>query len=146
MSDKRMTPKEVATFWFKKSAELEAKLKDSEEYWFKHSSDLEDKLAQSEAARRDLANELGDLKNKWSATELAYQNQINKIYDGIHDDAAKMRTWYREQLAKVNEAKSSQNSMTYEQIVDLKCENKRLIEQLAKFAKWQQLLDKFKIF
>ena len=36
--------------------------------------------------------------------------------------------------------------MTYEQIIDIKCENARLREENAKFAKWKRILDKFKIF
>ena len=36
--------------------------------------------------------------------------------------------------------------MTYEQIIDLKCENARLKEENAKLVKLKQILDKFKIF
>lgn len=36
--------------------------------------------------------------------------------------------------------------MTYEQIIDLKCENARLREENAKYAKWMRILDKIKIF
>lgn len=78
MAETKMTPQEVATFWFKKCSELEAKLKD---------------------------------------TEANYNNLVNNSF-----------------------------GMTYEQIVDLKCENARLREENTKFEKWQRLLDKIKIF
>lgn len=101
MAEKRMTPKEVATFWFKKSAELEEKVKELE------------------------------------TTNYNLLQEKQKLEQNAH---YWLEAWYRELK------KTLSVSMTYEQIVDLKCENKRLTEQLAKFEKWQRLLDKIKIF
>lgn len=197
-----MTPEEVATFWYQKSTELEAKLKDSEN------------------ARRDLAIEIGDLKNKYTAFKLSAEEDIRKLNKSIdherslvcqkeNDVDLYMKRWYQtndelkitqqdlaekiklleaknelmvkqlkeqttltnewstkwsKQLAITNEYKEALKTaqaiiadndnmingltpkMTYEQIIDLKCENARLKEENAKFAKWKRILDKFKIF
>ena len=143
-----MTPEEVATFWYQKSTELEAKLKDSEN------------------ARRDLAIEVGDLKNKYTALKLSAEEDIRKLNKSIdrerglvcqkeNDVDLYMKRWYqtndelkitRLALADMNKQIDEVSSMTYEQIIDLKCENARLREENAKFAKWQRILDKFKIF
>ena len=197
-----MTPEEVATFWYQKSTELEAKLKDSEN------------------ARRDLAIEIGDLKNKYTALKLSAEEDIRRLNKSIdherslvcqkeNDVDLYMKRWYQtndelkitqqdlaekikllearnelmakqlkdqttltnewstkwsKQLAITNEYKEALKTaqaiiadndnmingltpkMTYEQIIDLKCENARLREENAKFAKWKRLLDKFKIF
>lgn len=197
-----MTPEEVATFWYQKSTELEAKLKDSEN------------------AKRDLAIEIGDLKNKYTAFKLSAEEDIRKLNKSIdherslvcqkeNDVDLYMKRWYQtndelkitqqdlaekikllevrnelmvkqlkeqttltnewstkwsKQLAITNEYKEALKTaqaiiadndnmingltpkMTYEQIIDLKCENARLKEENAKFAKWKRILDKFKIF
>ena len=143
-----MTPEEVATFWYQKSTELEAKLKDSEN------------------ARRNLAIENGDLKNKYTALKLSAEEDIRKLNKSIdrerglvcqkeNDVDLYMKRWYqtndelkntRLALADMNKQIDEVSSMTYEQIIDLKCENARLREENAKFAKWQRILDKFKIF
>lgn len=197
-----MTPEEVATFWYQKSIELEAKLKDSEN------------------ARRDLAIEVGDLKNKYTALKLSAEEDIRRLNKSIDHERALvcqkendvdlyMKRWYQtndelkitqqasaekikllearnelmakqlkeqttltnewstkwsKQLAITNEYKEALKTaqaiiadndnmingltpkMTYEQIIDLKCENARLKEENAKFAKWKRILDKFKIF
>lgn len=197
-----MTPEEVATFWYQKSTELEAKLKDSEN------------------ARRDLAIEIGDLKNKYTALKLSAEEDIRRLNKSIDHERSRvcqkendvdlyMKRWYQtndelkitqqdlaekikllearnelmvkqlkeqttltnewstkwsKQLAITNEYKEALKTaqaiiadndnmingltpkMTYEQIIDLKCENARLREENAKFAKWKRLLDKFKIF
>ena len=197
-----MTPEEVATFWYQKSTELEAKLKDSEN------------------ARRDLAIEIGDLKNKYTALKLSAEEDIRRLNKSIDHERSRvcqkendvdlyMKRWYQtndelkitqqdlaekikllearnelmvkqlkeqttltnewstkwsKQLAITNEYKEALKTaqaiiadndnmingltpkMTYEQIIDLKCENTRLREENAKFAKWQRILDKFKIF
>ena len=143
-----MTPEEVATFWYQKSTELEAKLKDSEN------------------ARRDLAIEVGDLKNKYTALKLSAEEDIRKLNKSIdrerglvcqkeNDVDLYMKRWYQTNdelkitqlaLADMNKQIDEVSSMTYEQIIDLKCENARLREENAKFAKWQRILDKFKIF
>ena len=197
-----MTPEEVATFWYQKSTELEAKLKDSEN------------------ARRDLAIEVGDLKNKYTAFKLSAEEDIKRLNKSIDHERSRvcqkendvdlyMKRWYQtndelkitqqaldekirllearnelmvkqlkeqttltnewstkwsKQLAITNEYKEALKTaqaiiadndnaineltpkMTYEQIIDLKCENARLKEENAKFAKWKQILDKFKIF
>ena len=197
-----MTPEEVATFWYQKSTELEAKLKDSEN------------------ARRDLAIEVGDLKNKYTALKLSAEEDIRRLNKSIDNERSRvcqkendvdlyMKRWYQtndelkitqqalaekitllearnelmakqlkdqttltnewstkwsKQLAITNEYKDALKTaqaiianndnminkltpkMTYEQIIDLKCENARLREENAKFAKWKRILDKFKIF
>ena len=143
-----MTPEEVATFWYQKSTELEAKLKDSE------------------IARRNLAIENGDLKNKYTALKLSAEEDIRRLNKSIDRERALvcqkendvelyMKRWYQTNdelkitqlaLADMNKQIDEVSSMTYEQIIDLKCENARLREENAKFAKWQRILDKFKIF
>ena len=197
-----MTPEEVATFWYQKSTELEAKLKDSE------------------IARRNLAIEIGDLKNKYTALKVSAEEDIRKLNKSIdherslvcqkeNDVDLYMKRWYQtndelkitqqalaekikllearnelmvkqlkeqttltnewstkwsKQLAITNEYKEALKTaqaiiadndnmingltpkMTYEQIIDLKCENARLKEENVKFAKWKRILDKFKIF
>ena len=143
-----MTPEEVATFWYQKSTELEAKLKDSEN------------------ARRNLAIENGDLKNKYTALKLSAEEDIRRLNKSIdrerglvcqkeNDVDLYMKRWYqtndelkitRLALADMNKQIDEVSSMTYEQIIDLKCENARLREENAKSAKWKQILDKFKIF
>lgn len=143
-----MTPEEVATFWYQKSTELEAKLKDSEN------------------ARRDLAIENGDLKNKYTALKLSAEEDIRRLNKSIdrerglvcqkeNDVELYMKRWYQtndelkimqQALADMNKQIDEISSMTYEQIIDLKCENARLKEENAKFAKLKRILDKFKIF
>lgn len=197
-----MTPEEVATFWYQKSTELEAKLKDSEN------------------ARRNLAIENGDLKNKYTALKVSAEEDIRRLNKSIDHERALvcqkendvdlyMKRWYQtndelkitqqalaekikllearnelmvkrlkeqttltnewstkwsKQLAITNEYKEALKTaqaiiadndnmingltpkMTYEQIIDLKCENARLREENAKSAKWKRILDKFKIF
>ena len=197
-----MTPEEVATFWYQKSTELEAKLKDSEN------------------ARRNLAIEIGDLKNKYTALKVSAEEDIRRLNKSIDHERSRvcqkendvdlyMKRWYQtndelkitqqalaekikllearnelmvkqlkeqttltnewstkwsKQLAITNEYKEALKTaqaiiadndnmingltpkMTYEQIIDLKCENARLREENAKFAKWQRILDKIKIF
>lgn len=197
-----MTPEEVATFWYQKSTELEAKLKDSE------------------IARRNLAIEIGDLKNKYTALKVSAEEDIRRLNKSIDHERALvcqkendvdlyMKRWYQtndelkitqqaldekikllearnelmvkqlkeqttltnewstkwsKQLAITNEYKDALKTaqaiianndnmineltpkVTYEQIIDLKCENARLKEENAKFAKWKRILDKFKIF
>ena len=197
-----MTPEEVATFWYQKSTELEAKLKDSE------------------IARRNLAIEIGDLKNKYTALKVSAEEDIRKLNKSIdherslvcqkeNDVDLYMKRWYQtndelkitqqalaekikllearnelmvkqlkeqttltnewstkwsKQLAITNEYKEALKTaqaiiadndnmineltpkVTYEQIIDLKCENARLKEENVKFAKWKRILDKFKIF
>ena len=197
-----MTPEEVATFWYQKSTELEAKLKDSEN------------------ARRNLAIEIGDLKNKYTALKVSAEEDIRRLNKSIDHERSRvcqkendvdlyMKRWYQtndelkitqqalaekikllearnelmakqlkeqttltnewstkwsKQLAITNEYKEALKlaqvviahkdnmineltpKMTYEQIIDIKCENARLREENAKFAKWKRILDKFKIF
>lgn len=143
-----MTPEEVTTFWYQKSIELEAKLKDSE------------------IARRNLAIEIGDLKNKYTALKLSAEEDVRKLEEKIDHERGRvrrkendvdlyMKRWRQTNdelkitrliLADMNKQIDKVGSMTYEQIIDLKCENARLKEENAKFAKWQRILDKFKIF
>lgn len=148
MTDNKMTPQEVAIFWFKKSTELEAKLKDSEDI------------------RRDLANEVGDLKNRYTALKLAAEedvkrlerridNEIGRVYQKESDVDIYRKRWIETRnkieamqstITNMSNQMSEIDSMTYEQIIDLKCENARLKEENAKFVKWKRILDKFKIF
>lgn len=143
-----MTPEEVATFWHQKSTELEAKLKDSE------------------IARRNLAIEVGDLKNKYTALKLSAEEDIRRLNKSIdrerglvcqkeNDVDLYMKRWHQTNdelkiaqlaLADMNKQIDEISSMTYEQIIDLKCENARLKEENAKFVKLKRILDKFKIF
>lgn len=143
-----MTPEEVATFWHQKSTELEAKLKDSE------------------IARRNLATEVGDLKNKYTALKLSAEEDIRRLNKSIdrerglvcqkeNDVDLYMKRWHQTNdelkitqlaLADMNKQIDEISSMTYEQIIDLKCENARLKEENAKFVKLKRILDKFKIF
>lgn len=143
-----MTPEEVITFWYQKSIELEAKLKDSE------------------IARRNLAIEIGDLKNKYTALKLSAEEDVRKLEEEIDHERGRvrrkendvdlyMKRWRQTSdelkitqlaLADMNKQIDKISSMSYEQIIDLKCENARLKEENAKFAKWQRILDKFKIF
>lgn len=188
MAETKMTPQEVATFWFKKCSELEAKLKDTEEYWSKHSADLQDKLNESEVARRNLANDLGELKNQIEGYKMSLKGDNKDLQRRLDaainraDCADNEKNYYERRyytlLAKNEEltrelticktkadeqvtiAQENVNSwkanydnlvnnsfgMTYEQIIDLKCENARLREENTKFEKWQRLLDKIKIF
>lgn len=142
------TPEEVATFWHQKSVELEAKLKDSE------------------IARRNLAIEIGDLKNKYTALKLSTEEDVRKLEEKIDHERGRvrqkendvdlyMKRWHQTSdelkitqlaLADMNKQIDEVNFMSYEQIIDLKCENARLRKENAKFAKWQRILDKFKIF
>ena len=126
-----MTPEEVATFWYQKSTELEAKLKDSEN------------------ARRNLAIENGDLKNKYTALKLSAEEDIRRLNKSIdherslvcqkeNDVELYMKRWYQtndelkitqQALADMNKQIDEISSMTYEQIIDLKCENARRREE-----------------
>lgn len=143
-----MTPEEVAMFWHKRALELEAKLKDSE------------------IARRDLAIQVGDLKNKYMALKLSAEEDVRKLEESIDYERGRLRRkendvnlymkrWHQTNdelkitqlaLADMDKQIDGVGSMTYEQIIDLKCENAKLKEENAKFAKWQRILDKFKIF
>jgi len=145
----KMTPEEVATFWHQKSIELEEKLKDSE------------------GTRRNLAIELGDLKNKYIALKLSTEedmrklekcvdNERGRVYQKENDAYIYLKRWRQTidelkaaQLTiadKNNQIRELTPKMTYEQIIDLKCENARLKEENAKFAERKRILDKFKIF
>jgi predicted nuclease with TOPRIM domain len=128
MAETKMTPQEVATFWFKKCSELEAKLKDTEEYWSRHSADLQNKLNESKVLTDEFARELAMCKTKATEQIAIAQENVNRLnanYDNLVNNSF---------------------GMTYEQIIDLKCENARLREENTKFEKWQRLLDKIKIF
>ena len=90
-------------------------------FWYNSSIKLTDDLIQSEIAIKNLTIEVNDLKNKLEVAqkEIKYWKEKSNSYP---------------------------NSMTYEQMIDLKCEIARLGEENAKFAKWRRILDKFKIF
>ena len=89
MAKTKMTPEEVATFWYNEAQKLQTAIEK-----------LSDEISEKDATIADKDNQIRELTPK----------------------------------------------MTYEQIIDLKCENARLKEENAKFAKWKRILDKFKIF
>ena len=106
------------------------------------------------------------MKNKYTALKLSAEEDIRRLNKSIDRERGRvcqkendvdlyMKRWYQTNdelkitqlaLADMNKQIDEVSSMTYEQIIDLKCENARLREENAKFAKWQRILDKFKIF
>ena len=99
-------------------------------YWHEQASTFKeekDKMAKKIA--------LLEARNELMAKQLKEQTTLTNEWS----------TKWSKQLATTNEYKDAPK-MTYEQIIDLKCENARLREENAKFAKWQRILDKFKIF
>ena len=118
-------------------------------YWYKKASELKEeknKMAEKikllEARNELMAKQLKEqtaLTNEWS-TKWSKQLDITNEYK----EALKLA-----QIVianKDNMINELTPKMTYEQIIDIKCENARLREENAKFAKWKQILDKFKIF
>lgn len=118
-------------------------------YWHKRALELKeerDKLAEKitllETRNELLAEQLKaqrTLTNEWSikwSKQLAITNEYKDALKAAQTIIAHNSNMINELTPK----------MTYEQIIDLKCENARLKEENAKFAKWQRILDKFKIF
>ena len=118
-------------------------------YWYKKASELKEeknKMAEKikllEARNELMEKQLKDqtaLTNEWS-TKWSKQLDITNEYK----EALKLAQVVI--ANKDNMINELTPKMTYEQIIDIKCENARLREENAKFAKWKQILDKFKIF
>ena len=118
-------------------------------YWYKKASELKEeknKMAEKikllEARNELIAKQLKEqtaLTNEWS-TKWSKQLDITNEYK----EALKLAQVII--ANKDNMINELTPKMTYEQIIDIKCENARLREENAKFAKWKQILDKFKIF
>lgn len=118
-------------------------------YWHEQASELKEeknKMAEKikllEARNELMVKQLKEqttLTNEWStkwSKQLAITNEYKEAFKTAQAIIADNDNMINELTPK----------MTYEQIIDLKCENARLKEENAKFAKWKQILDKFKIF
>ena len=118
-------------------------------YWYKKASELKEeknkmveKIKLLEARNELMAKQLKEqtaLTNEWS-TKWSKQLDITNEYK----EALKLAQVII--ANKDNIINELTPKMTYEQIIDIKCENARLREENAKFAKWKRILDKFKIF
>ena len=118
-------------------------------YWHEQASELKEeknkmaeKITLLEARNELMAKQLKEqttLTNEWS-TKWSKQLAITNEYKDALKEAQAIIA-HNDNI--INELTPK---MTYEQIIDLKCENARLREENAKFAKWQRILDKFKIF
>lgn len=118
-------------------------------YWHEQASafkEEKDKMAEKikllEARNELMAKQLKEqttLTNEWStkwSKQLAIANEYKEALKAAQAIIADNDNVINELTPK----------MTYEQIIDLKCENARLREENTKFAKWKRILDKFKIF
>ncbi len=118
-------------------------------YWHEQASELKEeknkiaeKITLLEARNELMAKQLKEqtaLTNEWStkwSKQLAITNDYKEALKSAQAIIAHNDNVINELTPK----------MTYEQIIDLKCENARLREENAKFAKWQRILDKIKIF
>lgn len=118
-------------------------------YWHEQASTFKEekdkmvkKIALLEARNELMAKQLKEqttLTNEWS-TKWSKQLAITNEYKDALKEAQAIIA-HNDNV--INELTPK---MTYEQIIDLKCENARLREENAKFAKWKRILDKFKIF
>ena len=121
----------LVVYWYKKASELkEEKNKMAEKIKF-----LEDK---NELMAKQLKEQTA-LTNEWS-TKWSKQLAITNEYKEA------LKTAQAIIADNDNMINGLTPKMTYEQIIDLKCENARLKEENVKFAKWKRILDKFKIF
>ena len=117
-------------------------------YWHEQASTFKEekdkmakKIALLEARNELMAKQLKEqttLTNEWS-TKWSKQLAITNEYKDALKEAQAIIA-HNDNV--INELTPK---MTYEQIIDLKCENARLKEENAKFAKLKQILDKFKI-
>lgn len=118
-------------------------------YWHEQASTFKEeknKMAEKikllEARNELMAKQLKEqttLTNEWStkwSKQLAITNEYKDALKAAQAIIANNDNIINELTPK----------MTYEQIIDLKCENARLKEENAKFAKWKRILDKIKIF
>ena len=113
------------------------------------------------------ASELKEEKNKMAEKITLLEARNELMAKQLKDQTTLTNEWstkWSKQLAITNEYKEALKTaqaiiadndnminkltpkMTYEQIIDLKCENARLREENAKSAKWKRILDKIKIF
>lgn len=144
-----MTPKEVATFWYNEAQKLQAAVEN-----------LTNEIAEKDAMIADMkAKNCREVKyfediakkayNKISETKLLmedYQKRSTSYYNLAHEYRDALKASQLTIADKDNQICELTPKMTYEQIIDIKCENARLREENAKFAKWKRILDKFKIF
>lgn len=144
-----MTPKEVATFWYNEAQKLQAAVEN-----------LTNEIAEKDAMIADMkAKNCREVKyfediakkayNKISETKLLmedYQKRSTSYYNLAHEYRDALKASQLTIADKDNQICELIPKMTYEQIIDLKCENARLREENIKFAKWKRILDKFKIF
>lgn len=117
-------------------------------YWHEQASTIKEekdkmakKIALLEARNELMAKQLKEqttLTNEWStkwSKQLAITNEYKEALKLAQVVIANKDNMINELTPK----------MTYEQIIDIKCENARLREENAKFARRKQILDKFKI-
>ena len=118
-------------------------------YWYKKASELkEEKNKMAEKIK------LLEARNELMATQLKEQTTLTNEWSTKWSKQLAITNDYKEALKEAqaiiahndNVINELTPKMTYEQIIDLKCENARLKEENVKFAKWKQILDKFKIF
>ena len=118
-------------------------------YWYKKASELkEEKNKMAEKIK------LLEARNELMAKQLKEQTALTNEWSTKWSKQLDITNEYKEALKlaqvvianKDNMINELTPKMTYEQIIDIKCENARLREENAKFAKWQRILDKFKIF
>lgn len=118
-------------------------------YWYKKASELkEEKNKMAEKIK------LLEARNELMAKQLKEQTALTNVWSTKWSKQLDITNEYKEALKlaqvvianKDNMINELTPKMTYEQIIDIKCENARLREENAKFAKWKRILDKFKIF
>ena len=118
-------------------------------YWYKKASELkEEKNKMAEKIK------LLEARNERTAKQLKEQTALTNEWATKWSKQLAITNEYKEALKlaqviianKDNMINELTPKMTYEQIIDIKCENARLREENAKFAKWKRILDKFKIF
>lgn len=118
-------------------------------YWYKKASELKEEKNKMAEKIKLLEN-----RNELMTKQLKEQTALTNVWSTKWSKQFDITNEYKEalELAQVviankdNMINELTPKMTYEQIIDLKCENARLREENAKFAKWKRILDKFKIF
>ena len=118
-------------------------------YWYKKASELKEEKNKM-AEKIKLLEDRNELMEK----QLKEQTALANIWSTKWSKQLDITNEYKEALKlaqvvianKDNMINELTPKMTYEQIIDIKCENARLREENAKFAKWKRILDKFKIF
>ena len=148
MAKIKMTPEEVATFWYNEAQKLQVTIEK-----------LSDELIEKDATIAEMEIKFNETKSLGTKLKLAYgktydiqqqleyyQKRSTSYHDLAHEYRDALKAAQLTIADKDNQIRELTPKMTYEQIIDLKCENARLKEENAKFAKWKQILDKFKIF